>query len=125
MKLYERLERTMEIWVAKGHKKELKKSHPFLRDYGILDVSELAHALGYDTSIGLDKHSSFVLNNEIRKRLEAFSNSRRFYRVLFLVEEYREGLAEDLLNFSVELNLKYESVYVRDTDEFKLFCKSY
>jgi hypothetical protein len=32
-----------------------------------------------------------VLNNEIIKRLEAFNNSRRFYRVLFLVEECRDS----------------------------------
>lgn len=115
----------MEIWVAKGQKKELKKTHPFLRDYGILDVEEIAQSLGYDTSLELDEHSSFVLNDEIQKRLEAFSNSRRFYRVLFLVEEYREGLAEDLLQFSLESELKYEAVYVRQDSEFKLICKSY
>ncbi len=115
----------MEIWVAKGHKKELKKAHPFLRDYGILDVEEIAHTLGYRTSLELDEHSSFVLNDEIKKRLEAFSGSRRFYRILFLIEEYREGLAEDLLNFSLEMELKYEAVYVRFENDFKLVCKSY
>jgi hypothetical protein len=115
----------MEIWVAKGHRKELKKAHPFLRDYGILDVEEIAHSLGYDSSAELDEHSSFVLNDEIKKRLEAFSGSRRFYRILFLVREIREGLAEDLLNFSTESQLKYEAIYVRIDDNFRLICKSY
>ena len=115
----------MEIWIAVGNRKDLKKVHPFLRDYGVIDVREIANSLGYQSSLSLDDHSSFVLNNEIRKRLEALNSSRRFYRVLFLVESAREQLAYDLLNFSVETNLKYEAVYLRDDKEFKLVCKSY
>ena len=115
----------MEIWIAVGSRKELKKSHPFLRDYGVIDVKEIANSLGYNSSLDLDDHSSFVLNNEIRKRLDGFNSSRRFYRVLFLVEIAREDLAYDLLNFSVESNLKYEAVYLRTDTEFDLICKSY
>lgn len=115
----------MEIWIAEGTRKELKKVHPFLRDYGVIDVKEIATSLGYESSLDLDDHSSFVLNNEIRKRLEAFNSSRRFYRVLFLVESAREELAQNLLDFSVNLNLKYEAVYIRENSEFKLVCKSY
>jgi hypothetical protein len=115
----------MEIWVASGNRKELRKVHPFLRDYGVIDVKEIAMQLGYSESLDLDDHSSFVLNNEIRKRLEAFNNSRRFYRVLFLVEDPREELAHDLLNFSINLDLKYEKVYLRVGEEFHLVCKSY
>ena len=54
----------MEIWIASGNRKELKKSHPFLREYGVIDVKELANSLGYETSLNLDAHSSFILNNE-------------------------------------------------------------
>lgn len=115
----------MEIWIAVGSRKELKKIHPFLRDYGVIDVKEIANSLGYESSLELDDHSSFVLNNEIRKRLEAFNSSRRFYRVLFLVENVREELAYDLLTFSTDSNLKYEAVYLRTDSEFKLICKSY
>jgi hypothetical protein len=115
----------MEIWISSGNKKELKKSHPFLREYGVIDVREIASALGFSTSVGLDVHSSFILNNEIVKRLEAFNNSRRFYRVLFLVEDCREELAQDLLSFSVDSSLKYEAVYIRKENEFSLICKSY
>lgn len=115
----------MEIWISTGNRKELKKVHPFLRDYGVIDVKEIASSLGYETSLELDDHSSFVLNNEIRKRLEAFNSSRRFYRVLFLVEAAREELAHDLLSFSTASNFKYESVYLRIDTEFKLICKSY
>lgn len=115
----------MEIWIAMGSRKELKKAHPFLRDYGVIDVKEIANSLGYQSSLDLDDHSSFVLNNEIRKRLEAFNSSRRFYRVLFLVESSRKELAYDLLNFSANLSLKYEAVYLRSDSEFKLICKSY
>lgn len=115
----------MEIWIATGTSKELKKVHPFLRDYGVIDIKEIATSLGYQSSLNLDDHSSFVLNNEIRKRLEAFNSSRRFYRVLFLVESTREELAFDLLSFSSTLNLKYEAVYIREDSEFKLVCKSY
>ena len=115
----------MEIWIAVGSRKELKKQYPFLRDYGVIDVKEIANSLGYESSLNLDDHSSFVLNNEIKKKLEGFNNSRRFYRVLFLVEEEREQLANDLLMFSVESKLKYEAVWVRMNAEFKLICKSY
>lgn len=115
----------MEIWIASGNRKELKKFHPFLREYGVIDIKEIANSLGYESSIGLDDHSSFILNNEVVKRLEAFNNSRRFYRVLFLVEECREDLAHDLLNYSLNSNFKYEAVYVRRDGEFILSCKSY
>ena len=115
----------MEIWIASGNRKELKKSHPFLREYGVIDVKELANSLGYETSLNLDAHSSFILNNEITKRLEAFNNSRRFYRVLFLVEDCREELANDLLNFSMASSFKYEAIYMRKTTEFEIVCKSY
>ena len=115
----------MEIWIAKGHRKELKKSHPFLREYGVIDVKELTSLLGYESSLNLDQHSAFILNNEITKRLEAFSNSRRFYRVLFLVEDCREDLANDLLNFSVASSFKYEVIYMKKESEFEIVCKSY
>lgn len=115
----------MEIWIASGNRKELKKVHPFLRDYGIIDVRELALQLGYESSLGLDDHSSFILNNEIKKKLEAFNNSRRFYRVLFLVEDCRDELAQDLLTFSEISEMKYEAIYLRKNGEFTLVCKSY
>ena len=115
----------MEIWIASGNRKELKKAHPFLREYGVIDIKEIATSLGYETSLNLDDHSSFVLNNEIIKRLEAFNNSRRFYRVLFLVEECRDELAQDLLNYSINSDLKYEAVYIRKESEFEIVCKSY
>jgi len=115
----------MEIWIASGNRKELKKIHPFLRDYGIIDIKEIANLLGYETTVGLDEHTSFVVNNEVVKRLEAFNNSRRFYRVLFLVEEFREDLPQTLLNYSVNNELKYEAVYLRKESEFFLVCKSY
>jgi hypothetical protein len=115
----------MEIWIATGNKKELKKAHPFLREYGIVDVKEIANSLGYETAISLDDHSSFILNNEIVKRLEAFNNSRRFYRVLFLVEECRDELAHTLLEHSTISSLKYEAIYILKGEEFALVCQSY
>jgi hypothetical protein len=115
----------MEIWISTGNKKDLKKSYPFLREYGVIDVRELALSLGHETASGLDEHSSFILNNEISKRLEAFNNSRRFYRVLFLVEDCREELAHQLLDYSVSSKLKYEAVYLRKEEEFVLVCQSY
>lgn len=115
----------MEIWIASGSRKELKKKFPFLREYGVIDIREIAISLGHDTSVGLDDHSSFILNSEIIKRLEAFNNSRRFYRVLFLVEEERESLSADLLNYATENKLKYEAVYQRKGEEFVLVTKNY
>lgn len=115
----------MELWIAEGNRKELKKEHPFLRDFGVIDIKEIILSLGYETSLGLDDHSSFILNNEVIKRLEAFNNSRRFYRVLFIVEECREELAKDLLNYSNTANLKYELVYIKKGSDFHLVCKSY
>lgn len=115
----------MELWIANGNRKELKKEHPFLRDFGVIDVKEIAESLGYETSLSLDDHASFILNNEISRRLEAFSNSRRFYRVLFLTEDCREELANDLLNYSVSANLKYEIVYMKKGSDFQVICKSY
>lgn len=115
----------MELWIAKGNRKELKKEHPFLRDFGVIDIKEITSFLGYESSIGLDDHLSFILNNEIIKRLEAFSNSRRFYRVLFLVEECREDLAQDLLSYSQNSNFKYEVVYMKRDTDFQVVCKSY
>ena len=115
----------MEIWISDGNRKELKKQYPFLREYGIIDIKEITDALGYETSLNLDDHSSFILNNEIIKRLEAFNNSRRFYRVLFLVEECRDELAENLLKYSVDSKLKYEAIYIKRDNEFMLMCKSY
>jgi hypothetical protein len=115
----------MELWIAKGNRKELKKEHPFLRDFGVIDIKEIAQSLGYLTSLNLDDHTSFILNNEITRRLEAFNNSRRFYRVLFLVEECREDLGRDLLNFSLSANFKYEVVYMKTGSEFEVVCKSY
>jgi len=115
----------MELWIANGNRKDLKKEYPFLRDFGVIDVKEIATSLGYETSLHLDDHASFILNNEISRRLEAFSNSRRFYRVLFLTEDCREDLANNLLSYSISTNLKYEVVYMKRESDFQVICKSY
>lgn len=115
----------MEIWVASGNKKDLRKQYPFLREFAVVDVKEVANILGYDTSLNLDAHSSFILNSEVKKRLVSLNSSRRFYRILYLVEEVRDGLAQDLLGFSTDSSLKYEAIYIRKNEEFDLICKSY
>ncbi len=111
----------MEIWIAKGVKKELRKSFPFIRDFAVIDIREIAANLGYTSSLDLDAHSSFVLSSEIQKRLVALSSSKRFYRVLYLVEEQSPQLAHALLNFSYENELTYEKVFLLSKDEFELF----
>jgi hypothetical protein len=111
----------VEIWIAKGAKKELRKSFPFIRDFAVIDIREIAGNLGYETSLDLDEHSSFVLSSEIQKRLVALSSSKRFYRVLYLVEEQTSHLAHALLNFSYENELSYEKVFLLTNHEFELF----
>jgi hypothetical protein len=117
----------MEIWIAKGNKKDLKKAFPFLRTYGIIDIKEIANLLGYETTIGLDDHSAYVINNEVKKRLESFNSSIRFYRVLLIVEEINKKLPKNLLDFSEENDFKYEIVYIKEDDdvEFRLAYKTY
>lgn len=115
----------MEIWIANGNKKELRKQYQFLREFAVIDVKEISNSLGYESSLNLDKHSTFILNSEIKKRLVSLNSSRRFYRVLYLVEEVRNDLAQDLLEFSTDSTLKYEAIYIRHVDEFDLVCKSY
>lgn len=123
--LFQKKNRMMEIWIANGNRKDLKKEHPFLRDFGVIDIREISSSLGYESSLNLDDHSSFILNNEIIRRLEAFSNSRRFYRVLFLVEYCRDELAHNLLSYSANADLKYEIVYMKKGQNFEVVCKSY
>ena len=110
----------MEIWIAKGSKKDLRKTFPFIRDFAIIDIKEIASTLGYDSSVNLDDHRYFVLSAEIQKRLISINSSKRFYRVLYLVEETRPELPADLLNFSQETNLTYEKVYLLCKKNFEL-----
>ena len=114
----------MEIWIAKGVKKDLRKSFPFIRDFAVIDIREIASTLGYNSSLNLDDHSSFVLSSEIEKRLVSLSSSKRFYRVLYLVEEQTPQLAHALLNFSIENELSYEKIYMLIKQEFELFLSS-
>lgn len=110
----------MEIWIAKGHKKELRKLYPFIRDFAVIDIKEIASSLGYSSSATLDDHQYFVLSAEIQKKLVTINASKRFYRVLYLVEETKETMPIDLLNFSKESNLTYEKVYVLCKKGFEL-----
>jgi hypothetical protein len=116
----------MELWIAKGNKKELKKKFPFLRDFAVIDIREVANLLGYESSIGLDQNATFVLSSEIKKRLISLNASRRFFRVLYLVEEYVDFLNYEIINFSVENGLKYDTVYCYNlsTCEFDLVCEA-
>jgi hypothetical protein len=111
----------LEIWIAKGIKKELRKSFPFIRDFAVIDIKEIATNLGYTSSLELDDHSSYVLSSEIQKRLIALSSSKRFFRVLYLVEEQNAALAHALLNFSIQNELTYEKIYILTKKEFELF----
>lgn len=111
----------MEIWIAKGSKKDLRKVFPFIRDFAVIDVKEIAATLGYPSSVDLDDHRSFVLSAEIQKRLVSINSSKRFYRVLFLVEEPKDELPHALLNFSQENQLTYEKIYVLSKKKFELF----
>ncbi len=115
----------MEIWISEGEFKTLRKELPFLRDYGVLDIKDILEYLKYESSFGLNDHSSFILNSEIKKRLIALNSSKRFYRILLLVEDCREELAYSLLRYSIENDLKYEAFYVKTGEDFHLVCKSY
>jgi hypothetical protein len=110
----------MEIWIAKGNKKELRKEFPFIREFAIIDIREIANSLGYSSSVDLDDHSYFVLSAEIQKRLVAINSSKRFFRVLYLVEKHRDNLPYDLLNFSLENDLNYEKIFLLIKGEFEL-----
>ena len=110
----------MEIWIAKGNKKELKKRYPFLKNYAIIDIIEILKYLEYETSVDINVYESFVLNNEIIRRLVAFNNSKRFVNVLFIVEDCKKEIAENILAFSKAAGLKYDAVYVKLEDEFAL-----
>lgn len=116
----------MELWIAKGNKKELKKRFPFLRDFAVIDIREVANLLGYESSIGLDQHATFVLSSEVRKRLVSLNASRRFFRVLYLVEEYVDLLNYEIVNFSIENGLKYDTIYCYNehTSVFDLVCEA-
>jgi hypothetical protein len=115
----------MELWIAKGNKKELKKKFSYLRDFAVIDIREVASVLGYETSVGLDVNASYILFSEIKKRLLSLNNSRRFYRVLYLVESYDNMLPFDLMNFSIENKLKYDIFYSYNTNtgDFELVCE--
>lgn len=110
----------MEIWIAQGSKKDLRKTFPFIRDFAVIDVKEIAASLGYPSAVNLDEHRYFVLSAEIQKRLVAVSSSKRFFRVLYLVEEPQPTLPQNLLRFSQESKLNYEKVYVLHKKHFDL-----
>ena len=110
----------MEIWIAEGSKKDLRKTFPFIRDFAVIDVKEIAATLGYPSSINLDEHRYFVLSAEIQKRLISINSSKRFYRVLYLVEESKDHMPQDLLTFSQESQLTYEKIYVLYKKKFDL-----
>ena len=111
---------SVEIWIASGSKKDLRKVFPFIRDFAVIDVREIATTLGYPSSVDLDDHRSFVLSAEIQKRLISINSSKRFYRVLYLIEETRDELPHSLLNFSQEYKLNYEKIYVLAKKKFEL-----
>lgn len=111
----------MEIWIAKGAKKDLRKSFPFIRDFAVIDVKEVANTLGYETSTTLDDHSYYVLSSEIQKRLVSLNSSKRFFRILYLVEDQCATVAYELLNYSIENNLSYDKIYMLEKHEFELF----
>jgi hypothetical protein len=92
----------------------------------VIDIREVANLLGYESSIGLDQNATFVLSSEIKKRLISLNASRRFFRVLYLVEEYVDFLNYEIINFSVENGLKYDTVYCYNlsTCEFDLVCEA-
>ena len=112
----------MEIWIASGNRKELKKCHPFLRDYGVIDVKEIANSLGYDSALNLDDHSSFVLNNEIRKRLEIDEENLNIKSEnvhtnlnLNVDDETEEERLDRYADYFERINLKAKSISSKDS----------
>ena len=114
----------MEIWIAKGIKKELRKAFPFIRDFAVIDVKEIANNLGYESSTELDDHSYYVLSSEIQKRLVSLNTSKRFFRILYLVESHNNAMVYELLNFSLEHELSYDKIYILEKEEFELFVSA-
>ena len=110
----------MEIWIANGTKRELKRQFSFVRDFAIVDVKEIAENLGYRSSLDLDEHSSYVLSGEIRKKIISLNTSKRFFRVLYIVEQLGDQLPQQLLNFSIENDLTYDKIYVLEKNVFEL-----
>jgi hypothetical protein len=114
----------VEIWIATGQKKDLRKLYPFIRDFAVIDIKEIAVSLGYSSSVDLCDHQYFVLSAEIQKRLIAINSSKRFYRVLYLVEETKDSMPQDLLSFSREYELSYEKIYLLCKKGFELQLSS-
>ena len=115
----------MEIWIATGNKRELRKKYPFLKEYGVIDQRDIAKEIGYKSMSEITKYAAYVLNEEIIKKLVAFNKSKRIYRVLYIVETYRDDLPQDLLNYTGEHGLKYESVFYKPEDVFVMVHKNY
>ena len=120
----------MEIWIAsvtpENDTKNLKRKFTFLKDFGVIDTIEIAKGLGYTTTKNLNCFANFLISNEVKNQLLVKNKSKRFYRILVVVEELSEDLSEILLNFSEEHKLKYEKVYVLEGEEFVLkneLCK--
>jgi hypothetical protein len=110
----------VEIWIAQGTKKDLRKTFPFIRDFAVIDIKDLAISLGYLSASDLDEHQSFILSSEIQKKLTAISSSKRFYRVLYLVDEIQSDLPQNLLRFSLEAELNYDKIFLLSKKKFDL-----
>lgn len=112
----------MEIWITKGDPKVLKKDFPFLKFYLVVNIFDICKKIGYTTSLNQSIYGDYLINSELKKKLSIVSKSKKFYRVLLVLEELRENIAEDILEFSLENNLKFNKIYLLEEGktEFEL-----
>lgn len=112
----------MEIWIADAEInydiKQLKKKYSFLRDFGCIDTIAIAKNLGYETTLGLNSYANFLISEEVEGQLLIKNKSKRFYRILIIVERITEELCDSLVHLSTHNDLKYEKIYALENEEF-------
>lgn len=103
----------MKIYISEDSRKIIRKNYNKLINYkelGIIDVVSMMKNMKYQDNI----YSTFILNEEIKRKFINFYESKRFKNILYLIKKIDDDFLKNLKEFLKTNNIFFTDYIVID-----------
>ena len=108
----------MEFYISLNNRKTIRKNYPKLikNKIAFLEISVFAKQKGYE-NYKEDIYQEYLLYREIKKKLNNFYRSKRFKKIIYIIESIDQDFIYDIKKFFEEENIYFTNYILIDYDD--------